>query len=858
MAVTTVVICLLVCWWAYASSRRAALDAAADENLALSRTIVQLVEHDLKDPGAGTAAAGNEAAAINDVQPVDRSVKRIAEIWRHTDPPYPGSFVSVIDARGRLALHTRSPQRRGVDVSQLVIDPDAASPRPVTELLATKQSLAAWNLDAEGNSQLVGYAYSPATDSLVAVHVPLKSIEHRIRDAALPWVLALVFLGGVLIPVLVSLLHHAYAKRQRDVLQRSRSLVAREQQLQRQFAELELLYRTAPVGLCVVDTDLRFIRINDELAALGGLPAEQHIGRSLRDTLHGLADPLEPICRRAMKSGKPELRTTVEQADPMICSEQVKFLVSVFPVKDDTGQVVGVSTVVQDISSESLAAKKLRLTQFSVDSCSTAIFWLREDARFVYANEAAASTFGYSRDQFLSMSVHDIDPAYSAEVWPDYWQSMQRRRSLTFESRIRHQDGTLVPVVITTNLLEFEGQEFVFAFVTDITKRKKFEQTLSFQADVLNRVSDAVLVTSRDGIVTYANEAAGQLLLPDNGQLPQRDHGKLHGRNFAQLHDQLNVAGPNSNEILASLAETGTWQGENDYLVAGDVRSVESRVKTFQPPDSDEFIVSVARDISLRKKTEQERRQQLDTLAHVTRLSTMGEMVAGIAHEVKQPLHAIANYASAASICLDQADPVHPLRSDQIDNLKECNAGVQDASQRANEIIQGLRAFAQKSEKRREKIDLNQVIAGSIDLVAFESRESRITVETELADHLPEVLADRIQIEQVLVNLLHNAYEALRRVDDARQVVVRSLDAKSEVEIQVQDSGPGIAFDHYAKLFEAFYTTKKNGLGMGLTISRTIIEDHGGRLWAHTNSDAGMTFHFSLPTVRTGANRSKE
>ena len=149
-------------------------------------------------------------------------------------------------------------------------------------------------------------------------------------------------------------------------------------------------------------------------------------------------------------------------------------------------------------------------------------------------------------------------------------------------------------------------------------------------------------------------------------------------------------------------------------------------------------------------------------------------------------------------------------------------------------------------------IDINQVIAGSIELVAFESRESRTTVETELADHLPEVLADRIQIEQVVVNLLHNAHEALRRVDPPRHVVVRSIDAKSEVEIQVQDSGPGIPFAHYAKLFEAFHTTKKNGLGMGLTISRTIIEDHGGRLWAQNNSDAGVTFHFSLPTVRTG------
>lgn len=1101
IAATAAASSILVGWLAYTTSRAAVLDSVAQENLSISKTIVNHVEHELS---VGEVDAPNTQDPANTQR---RTIDRIDELWNRTDPPYPGSYACVIDPSGRLSLHTQKPEMRGTDVSQVVVDPDAPQPRSVTQLLASKRSLATRNINFRGSSQLVGYAYMPSLDSLVAVHVPSKLVEERIRKAGIPWMIALAVVGGVLIPLSVGLIHHGYLKSQTEVLQVSNTLLASEQQLHRQFAELELLYRTAPVGLCLVDADLRFVRINDEFASMNGLPADRHIGRSIRDVLPDLAEFLEPIYLRAIETGEPELRIAFERADRSNPSEQLKYLASYFPVKDASDGVLGVSTVVQDITAESRAAKKLRFTQFSVDSCSASIFWLREDARFVYVNDAATTCFGYSRDELLAMTVHDIDPAYPADVWPQYWQSMQRQRSLTFESKMKHHNGTLIPVEITTNLLEFEGQEYVFAYVTniskrlrseaqlqesearfrtifeqaavgvaqldsnegtilrvnrryceildtpeqellgktwmelthpddlesdlahmrrlrrgeirdfslekrlqrrdgapvwinltvsamwqpgeqpsnhiaiveeiterkkallslreseelfrrlvgvasfgvqrndidgqitfanealgriygakpaemigkyvwdfmaddrarltmqtyfrrkvfkshekptgfetknltcdgrvidvfidwtydvdnegkvvgfivvvsDITERKKFQRTLEFQAEVLNRVSDAVLVADRVGTVTYANEAAEQLF--------QSEKLQISGRRFSELHDQLAVSGPTSEDIRAGLAETGTWQGENEFRIAGEIRSFETRLKTFQPSDSDDrFMVSVVRDISLRKKAEQERRQQLDTLAHMTRLSTMGELVAGIAHEVKQPLHAISNYASAASISLSNADPGHPLRSDQIDNLKECNVGIQEASQRANEIIQGLRAFAQKSQKRREETNLNQVVRDSIELVAFESRESRTTVEAVLADRLPNVLADRVQIEQVVVNLLRNAQEALRHRESPRHVVVRTIDAASQVEVQVQDSGPGIPGDQSGKLYEAFFTTKENGLGMGLTISRTIIEDHRGRLWAKNNCDGGATFHFSLPVNGIGQDRSK-
>ncbi len=716
---------ILVGWLAYVTSRQAVLDSVAQENLSISRTIINHVEHDLSADGA----EGTNHQEPTRTRP--EVLDQIAAIWNRTDPPYPGSYVCVIERGGKLALHTSKPEMCGTDVSQVIVDPDASRPRRVSELLESKQSLATRNINFQGKSQLVGYAYMPSIDSLVVVHVPSQLVEANIRKAGIPWIVALSLVGGVLIPLSVGLIHHGYLRSQKVALKVSETLFTSEQQLQRQFAELELLYRTAPVGLCLVDVDFRFVRINDELAAVHGLPADQHIGRSLREVVPDIADFLEPIYQRAIETGEPELKFDVERADRTNPGERLNYLASFFPVKDDEGQVIGVSTVVQDITDRKRAAAELRLrdhaiasssngivivdamqddlpviycnpaferltgyrkdefigrncrflqsddrdqpglvairravqeghkvtttlrnyrkdgtmfwselqispvrdaqdrvthfvgfqndvtdrkrveknlrdsearfralfeqaavgvaqvdsksgqfleinqrfcdivgysreqllnmdfatithpddlpedlvnmsqliageirefsmekrykrkegdavwvqltvspmwnpgeaatshiaiveditlqrrdqhdlrfTKFSVDFCSMSIFWLRRDASLFYVNDAAAQQFGYSRDELLSMTVHDLDPAYPAEVWPEYWQEMQRRRTLTFESQMKHKDGTLIQVEITTNLLEFEEQEFVFAFVTNIAERLRSEEKL--------------------------------------------------------------------------------------------------------------------------------------------------------------------------------------------------------------------------------------------------------------------------------------------------------------------------------------------------------------------------------------------
>lgn len=252
-------------------------------------------------------------------------------------------------------------------------------------------------------------------------------------------------------------------------------------------------------------------------------------------------------------------------------------------------------------------------------------------------------------------------------------------------------------------------------------------------------------------------------------------------------------------------------------------------------------------DVTERKRAQEENRKHREVLAHMTRLSTMGELVAGIAHEVKQPLYAITNYASAGSVTIAGVDPSRPPEPGWIDNLREWNDGIKNASKRASEIINRLREFARKGVSQRERIVVRDVVRDSVELVAFEARQCQVHVEIDLADEVPDIYADRIQTEQVIVNLLQNAYESLQVTTDPRRVLVRTEVSDGFVEIQVVDNGPGIPNEERGKLFEAFFTTKASGMGMGLAISQTIVEDHGGRIWGSTNELGGATFHFTLP-----------
>ena len=260
------------------------------------------------------------------------------------------------------------------------------------------------------------------------------------------------------------------------------------------------------------------------------------------------------------------------------------------------------------------------------------------------------------------------------------------------------------------------------------------------------------------------------------------------------------------------------------------------------------YGVTALRARAERKRAEDALQQAREELAHVTRVTTLGELAASIAHEVNQPLAAIVADANA---CL------HWLGADQppLDSVREALAAVVNDGNRAAEVIARIRAFLSRTSVAHRPCDLARVIRDVLLLVGPELGRHGTVLQASLATDVPPVLGDRIQLQQVLLNLLLNAAEAVREVPpERRRLVVRStLEQRDDgpwALVAVEDAGVGLGEAEVPRLFEAFYTTKPGGLGMGLSISRSIIDSHRGRLWATSNPDHGATFHLALPGMR--------
>jgi signal transduction histidine kinase len=249
--------------------------------------------------------------------------------------------------------------------------------------------------------------------------------------------------------------------------------------------------------------------------------------------------------------------------------------------------------------------------------------------------------------------------------------------------------------------------------------------------------------------------------------------------------------------------------------------------------------------MSEQRRAEEALRQVRADLAHVTRVTTLGELTASIAHEVNQPLAALV---TNGEVCLQ-------LLRGEVPDLAEVREGIGDMisnGRRASEIIRRLRALSSKSEMQKVELNLNEVVADVVPLVRDEMLGKGVTLRLELAPVLPAVLGDRVQLQQVVINLLVNGLDAMASLDGRpRELAIRSQRYGSEqILIAVRDTGVGIDPQSVRGIFEAFYSTKPNGMGMGLSICRSIVESHGGTIWASPNEGPGATFQFALPSRR--------
>jgi len=277
---------------------------------------------------------------------------------------------------------------------------------------------------------------------------------------------------------------------------------------------------------------------------------------------------------------------------------------------------------------------------------------------------------------------------------------------------------------------------------------------------------------------------------------------------------------------------------------------------------SEEKLRKTARELQTKiedlNRTQHDLHKAQAELAHVTRLTTMGELTASIAHEVNQPLTAVVNNANACISLLEptpnRAGEGGPNGASNLEDIREALGEIRDDAERASAVVVRVRQLAKRTPVEKSLLDLKDVVKDVLALARYESVARRVTIRPDLAQELPPVLGDRVQLQQVLLNLVVNGMDAMSTIEESQRVLTigarrETRDESSGALLSVRDAGIGFKPEESGRLFEAFYTTKPHGMGMGLAISHSIIEAHGGRLWAEPDHRTGATFSFSLPAA---------
>lgn len=390
--------------------------------------------------------------------------------------------------------------------------------------------------------------------------------------------------------------------------------------------------------------------------------------------------------------------------------------------------------------------------------------------------------------------------------------------------------------------------QYVIGTGIDITERRLIEQALQvahkYNQAILETAVDGIICIDIDGRIAVFNQAAERMFGYAAGEVLGANIKMLMPEPYHEEHD----------DYLHNYLRTG------EKHIIGIEREVTGKCKDGRlfpmslavgevPLPGKRMFAGFVRDISERKQAEQEAKRRLDELAQVSRMSLMGEMASGLAHEINQPLAAIVNYAQACQRLLQAGRCDTQILLDTLGQISR-------QGQRAGEIVSHLRQFIDRGKTERCKKNINAIVSEVVELLEHEIEASRIALLLELADDLPDVVMDKVQIEQVILNLVKNAIDAMKAVTWNRQlhIMTKRQDANPDtVEVIVRDSGEGLPAGMAVRVFDPLFTTKPNGIGVGLSISRSIIRAHGGRLWAEPNAESGACFRFTLPITAPGA-----
>jgi PAS domain S-box-containing protein len=491
-----------------------------------------------------------------------------------------------------------------------------------------------------------------------------------------------------------------------------------------------------------------------------------------------------------------------------------------------------------------LEAKVRRL----IDANIMGIFTWNLEGRIVEANETFLKMVQRGREDVASAGMRWTD------LTPEEWRARDELAVADlkatgtmqpYQKEYFRKDGSRVPVLVGAALFEEGGDDGV-AFALDLSEQKRAEEAFHRVEEqaraIVDSALDAVVVMDAEGLIMDWNKQAEETF---GWTRPEALSRRM------------------SETIIPAQYRLSHERGLQHFFKSGQGPVLNRRIEiTALRRDGTEFPVeltitplksgdtwtcsSFIRDITAQRQAEEDLRNAQAELAHVNRVMTMGELAASIAHEVNQPLAAIIASGDSCTAWLANEPP-------NLDKARGAASRIVQAATQASDIVRRIRALFRKTTSITTPLEINEVITETVSLIDGEVQRKGVSLNTELAANLPVVLGDRIQLQQVILNLAINGTEAMAAVEDQhrRMMIQSALTEAGEVLVSVADFGPGIDPQQTAQLFAPFFTTKAEGIGMGLSISRTIIEAHGGRLWAVANQPRGAVFHFALPAAPT-------
>jgi PAS domain S-box-containing protein len=622
--------------------------------------------------------------------------------------------------------------------------------------------------------------------------------------------------------------------------------------------ELALIYDTAPVGLAFLSPDCRYVQINQHLTEICGISVADHIGRTVRETVPAVADQVEELVASILRSGEPVMGIPVtSQRTDRLNADRV-WITNWYPLKRRDGVIAGVNVVAEEITDRKRTAAILEQSAKALQDSETRFAELAENmSQFAWTAGADGSINWYNK------RWHDYTGTTLAEMegwgWqkvhhPDHVERVVRRIRHCFASGmpwedtfpLRGRDGSYRWFLSRARPIRDEAGAVVrwFGTNTDVTEQIEAERALR---ELNTTLADRVAAETRERMHLW-NVSQDLLVVTTTA-----------GERLSVNPAWTALLGWSEAELLGSTVEAlvhpddrEKTRAELSRLARGRrTRSLQNRLRdkagayrwfAWRAVLDGGRIYAMGHDITELKQAEDELRELRSELARVTRQTTLAAMTASIAHEINQPLSAIVMNAGLGLRHLTRDPP-------RIDEASAVLRRIEEAGGRASDVIASIRGMLRKDKRETAALGLNDLVREILALVRGELDDHGVIVEQHLADPLPQIVGERTPLQQVVLNLVMNAVEAMKDVSDRRRALdlaTRAIDGRS-VLLTVADTGPGIRAEDMGRIFEAFFTTKPQGMGMGLSISRSIVEAHRGRLWASAGTPHGTIFHLKLP-----------